>query len=146
MVLCGVLGRFDQTQQGVQGMRSPGRKRPMQRKQATASADCLNRIAQRARYIGSPEHKTYPFGGRAPRPRPDASLCEKAFAGREHEVSEWLRRAIREGRIGEPWDGDFPRYVWHRAEGVCYEARLVNAGLGEYKGWPLDEAECPDGV
>jgi len=127
-------------------MRSPGRKRPQQRKLAVAPEEELRRLAERVRYTGSPEHKTYPFAGQAPRPRPDASLCDKALAGKECKVGEWLRQAIREGHIGEPWEGGFPRYVWHRVEGICYEARLSNEGLGEYKGWPLGEGECPDGV
>jgi hypothetical protein len=60
------------------------------------------------------------------------------------ELTAWLRSALASGRIGAPWDGDFPRYVWHRRGDVVYEARLVNSGLGEYKGWPLERDEWPE--
>lgn len=30
--------------------------------------------------------------------------------------------------------------------GVVYEARLVNRELGEYKGYPLNETEWPEGL
>lgn len=48
------------------------------------------------------------------------------------------------GRTGGQWDGNFPRYVWHRSEGVPYEARLVNQELGQYKGYPLAQDEWPE--
>jgi hypothetical protein len=50
------------------------------------------------------------------------------------------------GRIGAPWEGDFPRYVWHRRDDVVYEARLVNQEVGEYKGYPLEPGEWPEGL
>ena len=50
------------------------------------------------------------------------------------------------GHVGEPWEGDFPRYVWHRRQRAVYEARLVNRELGEYKGYPLQRGEEPEGL
>jgi hypothetical protein len=62
---------------------------------------------------------------------------------RQLELTRWLRRAIRDGRVSELADGAFPRYVWHREGDVMYEARLVNSGSGEYKGYPLNPDEWP---
>jgi hypothetical protein len=47
------------------------------------------------------------------------------------------------GHVGAPWEGDFPRYVWHREADICYEGRLVNQVSGEYKGYPLESGEWP---
>jgi hypothetical protein len=41
-------------------------------------------------------------------------------------------------------EGGFPRYVWCRnASSVLFEGRLTNSTLGEYKGYPIAEAEAP---
>jgi hypothetical protein len=61
-------------------------------------------------------------------------------------LTRWLRAAIASGRVGEPWEGGFPRYVWHRDGDVCYEGRLVNHELGQYKGYPLRADENPEGM
>jgi hypothetical protein len=58
-------------------------------------------------------------------------------------VSEWLREAIRGGAVSAFWEGDFPRYVWHRQEEVVFEGRLVNRENGHYKGYPLNPDEWP---
>lgn len=94
----------------------------------------------RVTYIGSCEHKSFPsFAGR-PCLRADASKCDPHHADQD-ELTGWLRQAIREGRTSAHWEGDFPRYAWHKAEEVPYEARLVNRGLGQYKGYPLHPDE-----
>ena len=64
----------------------------------------------------------------------------------QHQVEGWLREAIRRGAVGAYWEGDFPRYVWFKAGESVYQGRLVNSGLGEYKGWPLSRAEWPAGI
>jgi hypothetical protein len=50
------------------------------------------------------------------------------------------------GQIGEPWLGEFPRYVWCRRGDDTYEAMLVNKELGQYKGYPLAHDEWPEGL
>lgn len=47
-------------------------------------------------------------------------------------------------RIGAPWMIDFPRYVWVRREGVCYEAYATNHELGQYKGYPMPQVDIPE--
>ncbi|HPG66156.1 MAG TPA: hypothetical protein PLO37_04865 [Candidatus Hydrogenedentes bacterium] len=106
----------------------------------------LSELARRVSYIGSPEHKTYPLAGSNPNLRSDASKCDKALVGREDDIAGWLRRAIGNGWIGAPWEGEFPRYAWHRVDDVVFEARLVNRDTGEYKGYPLEEDEYPEGI
>jgi len=53
---------------------------------------------------------------------------------------------MREGACGDYWEGDFPRYLWIQVGGQRYEARLVNQGLGQYKGYPIELDEWPEEV
>lgn len=102
-------------------------------------------MARQAIYVGSPEHKSsHSFAG-PPKLRSDASRCDPNL-GEQDQLTGWLRNAIKSGHVGGPWEGTFPRYVWARHEGVCYEGRLVNRESGEYKGYPLDDQECPEGL
>lgn len=125
-------------------MRAPRRRRPRPRTvDASISAEALLAISERASYVGSQEHKDTPSFAGMPRPRVDASLCSRALADEQALLDAWLKTAIREGRVGPPWEGEFPRYVWHATHAAFYEARLVNRGLGQYKGYPVDESEFP---
>ena len=123
-------------------MRSPNRRRPRRREKSVPTNADLDALAARVKYVGSPEHKdVFTFAG-PPRPRGDASICP-----REHNdmqlVTGWLRSAIRAGSTDGPWEGDFPRYAWHKEKNRVFEARLVNSGDGSYKGYPLDDHEWP---
>lgn len=128
-------------------MRTPSRQRtPPTRSfgQAPKSVDVVA-IANRIRYVGSPEHKNETTFAGSPRPRSDASICDRALNGRLADINTWLRDAVIAGQFSELWDqGAFPRYVWHREGGDVYEARLVNAGSGEYKGYKLNRDEWPE--
>lgn len=99
-----------------------------------------------ATYVGSPEHKDTPSFAGHPRPRADASICPSALRKEQSRVTTWLKDAIREGRVGGPLDGQFPRYVWHREQDTVYEGRVVNSELGQYKGYPLNPEEWPRGI
>jgi len=59
------------------------------------------------------------------------------------KVVQWLRDAVRDGDLSAQVDGNFPRYAWRRVEGQIYEARLSNSGLGQYKGYPIQDGEAP---
>lgn len=122
-------------------MRAPKRHRPQLRKFGVAAGADLVQVAGRVRYIGSSEHKDAPSFAGQPKARADASICDRGIT--QQQAQEWLEKAIRIGSTSEYWEGDFPRYVWFKVGGVAYEARLVNSGNGEYKGWPLSEAEWP---
>lgn len=124
-------------------MRATKRKRPRRRQRAAVPKGQLDALARRVKYVGSVEHKTAPSAAGWPRPRADASKCGLQISGDFQRLTRWLRSAIRQGDIGTPWEGDFPRYVWYRHNGITYEARLVNKSSGEYKGYPLDPSEWP---
>ena len=101
----------------------------------------LPAVAAASSYVGSPEHKAGPSFAGQPRPRADASICDERLT--QDEVTRWLRTAINRGVFGGFWEGAFPRYVWYKLGPTVYEARLINRGTGEYKGYPLEEDEWP---
>lgn len=99
-------------------------------------------IAARVSYVGSAEHKRHPSAAGPPALRSDATPCPPNLASQD-ALTGWLRDAISEGAIGEPWEGDFPRYAWVSNEKGSFEARLINREQGTYKGYPLEKAERP---
>jgi len=105
----------------------------------------LTEIATRARYVGSAEHKSFPSFAGAPKLRADATKCDPSLSSAS-EITAWIRAGIADGCVGGPWDGEFPRYVWRRVDGICYEGRLVNRDAGTYKGYSLREYEAPQGI
>ena len=127
-------------------MKAPRKKRSRRRELVqNVDRQTLAELAGKARYIGSPEHKETPSFAGQPKPRADASRCPNELAWEKEAVEKWLQEAIQNGQIGEPWEGEFPRYVWHRVGDTVYEGRLVNRTLGHYKGYPLSPEEKPLG-
>ncbi len=127
-------------------MRAPRRRRPPRRSLAKPPAGIsLPELAERTSYVGSSEHKSCPSFAGPPRLRADASKCDPGLAEPD-ELTSWLRRSIASGLVGDLWEGEFPRYVWCRQKDVIYEARLVNQELGQYKGYPLEPGEEPEGL
>lgn len=127
-------------------MRSPKRKRSLRRVMIKdVDRERLLELSRRVTYVGSPEHKDVVSFAGQPRMRADASICDRKFARDLDRVKGWLAEAMLNGRIGEPWEGDFPRYVWYQDGDVVYEGRLVNREQGQYKGYPLVEDEWPMG-
>lgn len=122
-------------------MRSPGRQR--NRKKAIFLRDDarINLLAEQISYVGSPEHKKFPSFAGHPAPRADASICDASIT--QEQAQLWLREAMTRGLCGGMWEGEFPRYLWHKVGEQCYEARLVNQGNGQYKGYPIDDDEWP---
>ena len=104
------------------------------------------KIARKASYVGSPEHKDAPSFAGMPKPYATASICDRSFLGKQVQMTRWLRKAIRKKCFGPPWEGNFPRYIWYKDGNTVYEARLVNRGCGEYKGYPLKRSEWPDRI
>ena len=129
-------------------MRAPHRRRPLARQLASwrANRELLRDLEKRVSYVGSPEHKDMPSFAGQPRPRADASLCPRELTRDRVKAESWLREAIRRGAVSELREGEFPRYVWFEQEGIVYEGRLVNRGLGEYKGYPLEPGQSPRGL
>lgn len=121
-------------------------RRPLARKIAVSVGPNLGTLAARVRYVGSPEHKDTPSFAGHPRPRADASICDRRFLSMQPTLTQWLQDAIRKGAVGSQIEGDFPRYVWYKEDDVVYEARLVNREAGEYKGYALAETDWPEGL
>ena len=96
----------------------------------------LAAAASLAKYVGSPEHTEMR--------RADASRCPKELAFDSSCFTQWLQAAITSGHIAGPVESGLPRYVWHREETCVFQGRLTNSGLGQYKGWPVEESELPD--
>jgi hypothetical protein len=93
----------------------------------------LAACADRAPYVGSPEQEDRPSpAGAAPRARADASICPLTKNEEFARAQRWLREAIREGRVRQPFENGWPRYAYHRYGPTIYEARLVNRVKGEY--------------
>ena len=129
-----------------QTMRAPRRRRSSPKTITPPPVGIsLEQVAQRVRYVGSPEHKDTPSFAGSPRPRATATICDRSFLGRQDEITAWLRDAIRHGHTGD-WVRGFPKYVWYRVGDRAYIARLVNADNGEYKGWELERHEWPEGI
>jgi len=129
-------------------MRATKRRRPLNRTICEPfDADRLQCIGSSVRYVGSVEHKDTPsFAGSPPRPRPDATLCDRSLANCQDEITGWLREAVSKGVVGGPWEGEFPRYAWYKRKETVYEARLVNRTQGTYKGYGLLPDEWPRGI
>jgi len=127
-------------------MRSVSRRRPPRHEVDLAISVDLEELAGRATYIGSPEHKSYLSPAGPPRLRADATKCDQDLHGDLDKLTAWLRNAIREGCVGGPWEGGFPRYVWVRQTGAWYTGRLVVSGLGQYKGYEVSEEELPKNI
>jgi hypothetical protein len=125
-------------------MRATRRRRQRKREIALPPAGTdLVELAGGVSYEGSPEHKDVRSFLGQPRPRADASICERQLADDLNRVTEWLREAIRRGAVGSPWEGRYPRYVWYKDAEVVYEGRLINHEQGTYKGYPLNRDEWP---
>ena len=97
--------------------------------------------ASQARYVGSPEHKSYPSSAGPPALRSNATPCDPAIeAGAINAV---LQEAIRRRCTSACFEQGFPKYVWGWLDGALYEARHINGPAGTYKGYQLTASEYP---
>lgn len=107
-------------------------------KTAEKFAAAMKVAASKVRYTGSPYHrspgsKAGPVVLRAGL----SSRCPPSWTNQD--ATRVLRLAIVEGRVSEVWTNGYPCFVWHLEGDVLYEARLTNAGNGEYHGYPLED-------
>jgi hypothetical protein len=98
-------------------------------------------VAQRARYVGSPEHKTYPSRAGQPRwgTRSDKARCDRFGEEDWPRLQAVLREAILNSCVDKEFRGTFPARVWAFINGVLQEARLTNQVNGEYHGFPVEQ-------
>ena len=130
-------------------------KRPRPIGERPALSDVQRRdLADRARYVGSPEHKDKRWWGGLPearqlrggrvgrRGKQTTTICPLTSDEDRDRATEWLRRAIRAAqyRFVEA-DQDFPKKIWCHERDQTWLGLCVNTKSGEYKGWPIDEEE-----
>ena len=132
--------------------------RPKKRPQrADLSADERKNLAARASYVGSAEHKVKSWWGGLPEAKqlPDGkvirpkkprkqttTLCPLTSLEDRNRATQWVRSAIASGQYRfYEGDQDFPKKVWHCADGRIWCGLCVNPSQGEYKGWPVEEQE-----
>ena len=96
----------------------------------------LDQIAVKAAYTYSPYHCRGPKGERPRARAKPATLCPRYW--RKSEATKALQAAIKAGRISGVYREGFPRYVWHQADGVTYEARHSGGNIGTYHAYPID--------
>lgn len=123
-------------------MRAPHRHRPRRLDRfVPARGFDLAALSEKVAYVISPEHKDYLTSAGPGRLRSDASACPRGLD--LDDVVRWLQDAVRDGEMSAQLEGDFPRYAWRRVNGQVYEARLSNSGMGQYKGYPIQDDEAP---
>lgn len=130
-------------------------KRPKKRpRRPDLSLEERQALAARASYEGSPEHKVERWwnglpearqlpGGRVGRRRRQATTpCPLTTDEDRERATDWVRQAIANGQYRyDEGDKDFPRRIWHRADGRIWYGVCLNQGQGHYKGWPIEERE-----
>jgi hypothetical protein len=103
----------------------------------------LTNAATKALYSPSEYHCRGPKGQPLKsRPKP-ASECPRGWSGAE--ATHALRRAIADGQVSEVWEDGFPRFVWHRDNGVTYEARHTRGPVGTFHAYPIEAIQAPRG-
>lgn len=106
-------------------------------------AEELNGAAERASYSPSPYHCLDSKGRFAGRAKP-AMRCEGGWP--LQQVLNVLRQAIRMRHVSKAWVNGFPRYVWHRAGEVWYEAQTNPGTSGVYHAYPIEDDGVPRGL
>lgn len=121
-------------------------RRPNRSARAALSQGQRNSLAARAHYTGSPEHKSTAWWGGHPQAgarRQKTTVCPLTTDTDRQAATTWVRRAIRDGQYKfVDGDGQFPKHLWFTdKQGQTWQGRCLNRASGEYKGWPISEAE-----
>lgn len=122
-------------------------KPPRQIRIRRRTDDELEELAQRAVYLGSGEHKIQRWWGGLPEAGNRAkwqttTICPLTTEVERIRATDWVRSAIVSGHcLFSQEDKNFPKWIWHEADGRIWMGYLVNDGLGQYKGWPIDKDE-----
>lgn len=130
-------------------------KRPKKRpRRPELSPEDRHALAARASYVGSPEHKTRWWwggkptarqlpGGQVGRPgKQRTTICPLTTEDDRVRATQWVRHAIANGQYQYyEGDKDFPKKVWHCADGRIWCGFCTNQGQGQYKGWPIEQQE-----
>lgn len=107
-------------------------------------------VACKVQYIGSAEHKSYPSKAGSPAFRSDASRCDPRYKDKEEDITEALKKAIRNRAVCSTFEDGFPKYVWGFLDEDLYEVRHINGPVGTYKAYKLEDRidwpEDPDNI
>lgn len=107
--------------------------------------ESLQRLANRVRYGGNPEHKRNPgdFGLVPPaQPRADKTLCDEAGISKKAVAEGLLRDGVAKGLVSEQMRGEFPQNIWAvTKDGLPLEAELENQAQGTYHGYPMPSTD-----
>ena len=113
---------------------------------ARLSVDERDALRLRARYEGSPHHKSNPgdFNLTPPSaPRPDKTLCDEAGIFRRELALRLFLAAIDFGLVSEATAQDgFPKQLWAVDEhGRVFEAMYGGSKVGSYHGYPIRRSD-----
>lgn len=91
---------------------------------------------------GKPAARQLP-GGRVGRPgKQRTTICPLTTEEDLLRATQWVRHAIANGQYQYyEGDKDFPKKVWHCADGCIWCGFCTNQGQGQYKGWPIEQQE-----
>jgi hypothetical protein len=109
----------------------------------SATQDQLNAVAEGATYSPSPYHCPDSKGRLASRLKP-AMPCAEGWS--TQDALNALRVGIRGGKVSKAWIGKFPRYDWHRAGDIWYEAQTNTGTAGRYHAYPIEDSGVPLGL
>lgn len=104
----------------------------------------LERLAEKVRYGGNPEHKRNPgdFNLSPPsNPRQAKTLCDEVGIFKRAEALAVLREGLRRGLVSIQERNGWPQNIWAVVNGRSLQAMLENAEQGTYHGYPLQEDE-----
>jgi hypothetical protein len=107
----------------------------------TKGAEELGKLAEAVKYVGSPYHRLpgSPMGESASRTWPASNKCPAKWTF--EAANRALKEAVRMGYISTEASNGFPRRIWYRDGETLYEARLSNAGSGEYHAYPFSSRQ-----
>ncbi len=109
-----------------------------------------------ASYLGSKEHKIVRWWGGLPgarlgkdgvakRPKKQlTTICHMVTDEERIKATGWVKEALSQNHF-EYSEGDqiYPKHIWHKDEtGQRWFGFCINGVSGEYKGWPLEEADA----
>lgn len=109
---------------------------------------------EQAKYVGSREHKAERWWGGLPgafvdgegvatRPgKQDTTICPLHTDAHRQQATRWVRDALAAGHYKFAMGDDrYPKWIWHRDSGQVWFGFCTNIGVGDYKGWSVDEEE-----
>ena len=101
------------------------------------------KVAKRARYVPSGEHKGYPSkaGAWVFGPKKSRTLCLKYSDESFLKIHKGIAIALAGPCISEEFRGDFPARAWVWVDDVLHELRLTSETAGEYHGFPINYSE-----